>query len=387
MKRQPNGCPLGEEKMAIQIITADQSLTVSAIITYIYADPGLGKTSMGFTADKAISFDFDKGSHRTGELRRGAVVPVQKWLDVANLTDQDLAPYNTIVLDTVGAMLECIKSHLMSIPNNRQNDGTLKLKAQGSANIMFKNYVHMLIRMGKDVVFLAHASEDKNGDQVIYRPDLGGKNRNELYRIADVMGYLTTVRTQEGKSARVINFNPSDSHHAKNAGALGGETGEVWMDDLKANPTFLADLIQKAKDHINTLTPAQLASNKATEDLRNFIQSCDEIQYASDVNQLTESLDKNHMYYQNMRQAMLQKTKQLGFVFDKGRNVWIDPPEFNGISDAQRDELQELLSDIGIDVQTFCENQGIDSLMSIESQHFDNVKAELINSTQGQAIT
>ncbi|EKU62840.1 hypothetical protein ACINNAV113_1109, partial [Acinetobacter baumannii Naval-113] len=39
----------------------------------------------------------------------------------------------------------------------------------------------------------AHASEDQNGDQIIYRPDLGGKNRNELYRIADVMGYLTTL--------------------------------------------------------------------------------------------------------------------------------------------------------------------------------------------------
>jgi hypothetical protein len=47
----------------------------------------------------------------------------------------------------------------------------------------------MLIAMGKDVVFIAHAIESENGDQTI-RPDLGGKNRNELYRIADVMGYL-----------------------------------------------------------------------------------------------------------------------------------------------------------------------------------------------------
>lgn len=54
--------------MAIPIIPADQALNVSAIITYIYADPGLGKTSLGFTADKAISFDFDRGAHRTGEL-------------------------------------------------------------------------------------------------------------------------------------------------------------------------------------------------------------------------------------------------------------------------------------------------------------------------------
>ena len=46
--------------MALNIITADQPLNVSAIITYIYADPGLGKTSLGFTADKAVLFDFDK---------------------------------------------------------------------------------------------------------------------------------------------------------------------------------------------------------------------------------------------------------------------------------------------------------------------------------------
>ncbi len=84
-----------------------------------------------------------------------------------------------------------------------------------------------MISLGKDVVFIAHASEDQNGDQIIYRPDLGGKNRNELYRIADVMGYLTTVTTGEGKNARVINFKPSPTHHAKNSGALGGETGEV----------------------------------------------------------------------------------------------------------------------------------------------------------------
>lgn len=363
--------------MAIQIITADQALTVNAIITYIYADPGLGKTSMGFTADKAISFDFDKGSHRTGELRRGAVVPVQKWTDIANLTVQDLAPYNTIVLDTVGAMLECIKSHLISIPNNRQKDGTLKLKAQGSANVMFKNYVHMLISMGKDVVFLAHASEDQNGDQVIYRPDLGGKNRNELYRIADIMGYLTTVRTQEGKSARVINFNPSDTHHGKNAGALGGDTGEVWVDDLKTNPTFLADLIKQAKDHINTLTPAQLAANKAIEEFNNFVQSCGEIQYANDLNQLTESLDKEHMYYHNMRQAMVGKAKELGFSFDKERNAWINPPEFDAISDIQRDELQDIISSNSLDVKEICEHLGIDALSAIESKCFSDVKAEI----------
>lgn len=370
--------------MAIPIIPADQALNVSAIITYIYADPGLGKTSLGFTADKAISFDFDRGAHRTGELRRGAVVPVQQWSDIENITEQDLAPFNTVVIDTVGAMLESIKTHLLKTANNRQQDGALKLKAQGLANMKFKQYINTLLSFGKDVVFIAHASEDQSGDQIIYRPELGGKNRNELYRIADIMGYLTTVTTGEGKNARVINFKPSPTHHAKNSGALGGETGEVWIPDLKSHPTFLADLIADAKAHINTLTPDQLALAKAVEDLENWKQSCVEAQHAGDFNQMTEALDKEHLYYQNMRQAMLARAKELNCTFNMNLQKWMNPPEFNGISEAQRDELQDLLAQAGIDVMTYCEDQGIDSLLAIEAQHFENVKAHIINTTQGQ---
>lgn len=370
--------------MAIPIIPADQALNVSAIITYIYADPGLGKTSLGFTADKAISFDFDRGAHRTGELRRGAVVPVQQWSDIENITEQDLAPFNTVVIDTVGAMLESIKTHLLKTANNRQQDGALKLKAQGLANMKFKQYINTLLSFGKDVVFIAHASEDQSSDQIIYRPELGGKNRNELYRIADIMGYLTTVTTGEGKNARVINFKPSPTHHAKNSGALGGETGEVWVPDLKSHPTFLADLIADAKAHINTLTPDQLALAKAVEDLENWKQSCAEAQHAGDFNQMTEALDKEHLYYQNMRQALLARAKELNCTFNMNLQKWINPPEFNGISEAQRDELQDLLAQAGIDVMTYCEDQGIDSLLGIEAQHFENVKAHIINTTQGQ---
>lgn len=123
--------------MALNIITSDQALQVNSIITYIYGDPGLGKSSLGFSANKPILLDFDKGSHRTGDLRRGAVVQVQKWTDVSNLKAQDLASFNTVIIDTVGAMLECIKAHLQTNKVNTQQDGTLKIKAQGLANNIF----------------------------------------------------------------------------------------------------------------------------------------------------------------------------------------------------------------------------------------------------------
>lgn len=365
--------------MALNVIHADQALTVNAIITYLYADPGLGKTSIGFTGDRAISFDFDRGSHRTGELRRGTVVQCNQWSDVANLTPHDLAPYNTIIIDTVGAMLESIKTHLMLNSVNKQKDGSLKLKAQGLANNIFKQYVNSLISSGKDVVFIAHASEDQSGDQIIHRPDLGGKNRNELYRIADIMGYLTTVTTGEGRNERLISFKPCPTHHAKNAGALGGENGEVWVPDLKTNPTFLADLIKQAKAHINTLTPAQVASAKALEDFENWKQSCEEAMHAGDLNQLTETLklDKEHMYYQNMRQVMVARSKVLGCSFDIPRDTWINPREFQAITDAQRDEIQAFIAERGLDVKGVCEHFGIDALTEIDQNVFGNAKAEI----------
>ena len=73
-------------------------------------------------------------------------------------------------------------------------------------------------------------------------------------------------------------------------------------------------------------------------------------------------------------------------TYNKERGSWVDSPEFNGITDAQRDELQDLLNQAGIDVMTFCENNGIDSLISIESQHFEAVKADVIKQGQGKAV-
>jgi frataxin-like iron-binding protein CyaY len=85
-----------------------------------------------------------------------------------------------------------------------------------------------------------------------------------------------------------------------------------------------------------------------------------------------------------MRQIMLKKAKELGFTFDINSSRWINPAEFFGITDVQRNELQELLTQANLDVMSFCENQGIDSLMAIEAAKFNDVKAYIINTTQGQ---
>ncbi len=370
--------------MALKLIAPDQPLLVKSIIFYLYCDPGLGKTSLSHTTDKPICYDFDKGSHRAGALRRGTVVQVDNWLDVSNQTAQDLDPFNTIVCDTNGAMLDCIKAHLQKNPQNRQYDGSLTIKAHGLATSMFAQTVNFWLSLGKDVVFIAHAVEEEVGKEKtkVMRPDIAGRNRHWLYRIADVMGYMSNTTDGEGNILRFIRFNPSPNHHAKNSGALGDANGDVWLPDLAKNPTFLADLIKQAKDHINTLTPEQIAEAKASEDLRIFVESCDDANYASELNQLKESLDNDHRYYLPMRKALINKAREMNCGFDEERRRWTDPPEFIGITDEQRDELQDLLTQQGTDAKSFCEANNLENLLQIHASQFEDCKAFILNGCQ-----
>ncbi|MFX6265284.1 AAA family ATPase, partial [Acinetobacter baumannii] len=61
----------------------------------------------------------------------------------------------------------------------------------------------------------------------------------------------------------------------------------------------------------------------------------------------------------------------------KQRGTWISPPEFNGISDQQRDELQNFIAERGLDVKTVCEHFGIDALTQIEAAQLEKVKQEI----------
>lgn len=76
--------------MALAIIPADQALNVSAIITYIYADPGLGKTCWGLPLTRLFLLTLTAA--RTAPVNSAETgVPVQQWADIENIKERDLA--------------------------------------------------------------------------------------------------------------------------------------------------------------------------------------------------------------------------------------------------------------------------------------------------------
>ena len=90
--------------MSIKITRAADPIVVDRLNVVIYGPPGIGKSSLAFTADKPLLLDFDLGGHRAAN--RKDIVRVESWADVANISIEDLAPFQTVVMDTAGRALD-----------------------------------------------------------------------------------------------------------------------------------------------------------------------------------------------------------------------------------------------------------------------------------------
>lgn len=231
----------------LKISKAVDPMFVQQIVVLCVGQPGSGKTSLGFTSDKPLLLDFDKGSYRSAF--RKDTVTIEAWEDIASLRSSDIKDYSTIVVDTGGRALDAITAHIVSSnPKLARPSGALTLQGYGELKAVFTNWTRQLRQLGKDILILAHDAEDKNGDNLIVRPDFQGGSRQEIIKIADAIGYLHKV----GKET-FLDFNPNESWIAKNCAGL----EPLIVPDFSAQPDYMAMVIQRIKDTLNRQTEAQ----------------------------------------------------------------------------------------------------------------------------------
>src|SRR4051812_48736900 len=96
----------------LKIVRADEPLLVERVNMCLYSAPGLGKTSLAFTADDPLLLNFDKGAHRAA-VRRDTVT-VDSWKDVAAMTKEDYEPYKTAIVDTAGRGLDFLTADIIA---------------------------------------------------------------------------------------------------------------------------------------------------------------------------------------------------------------------------------------------------------------------------------
>ena len=256
--------------MSLKIVRASDPITVERINLCLYAPPGVGKTSMAFTADAPLLLDFDQGAHRAANRKDS--VRVTAWGDVADLTAEDLEPYRTVIVDTAGRALDTLTADIIRRNPKAGRGGALTLQGYGTLKAEFVAWLKALNAIGKDVLLIAHMDEQRNGDDIIERLDVQGGSKGEIYKAADAMGRIA-IR----ESKRVLLFSPTDAAFGKNPGQL--EPMEVPHPDK--DPDFLAGVVKKIKDRLNAMTAEQ---SKAHAELEKWRETIHALETADDFN-------------------------------------------------------------------------------------------------------
>jgi hypothetical protein len=290
----------------LKIIKESEPIKVEQLVMVLYGAPGLGKSTLGFSADSPILLDFDKGAYRASNRKDS--VPVSSWGDVASITAEDLKDYNSVVVDTAGRALDFLTTDIIKENPKMGYSGSLTLQGYGALKGLFVSWLKSLKVIGKDVILIAHSSEDKKGDDLIERLDVQGGSKGEIYKSADAMGRLYIDKGQ-----RVLSFSPTDTAFGKNPGNI----EPIKIPDISTNPDILSVIIHDIKTKLNTLTEEQ---QKRQSEIADWIAKIDESDTLGHFNKLvsgSESINKN--ISQIVKGAIHKAATDKGFIFNKGK--------------------------------------------------------------------
>lgn len=315
--------------MTINITRSTDPIEVQTITIMIYGSPGIGKTSLAFTAESPLLLDTDRGAHRSG-FRKDCVM-VERWSDVSSMTAEDLADYKTIVVDTVGRLLDVMTSDIIQRnPKMQGYGGALSLQGYGALKAAYATWLGTLASMGKDVVLVAHEREDKKGDDLIVRPDIQGGSYGEVFKRADGIGYMCRSGRQT-----VLDFSPTDRWVGKNAAGF----EPLVIPDFNKSPSYLATVIGDTKAALNQMSEEQ---QRVVAEIAAWKERAEEASTTDEINALVaEVRDLTPPVGPQAKVAIVAKAKALDMRWngskDSGSFVAPAPKD-----DAEQQDLDEV---------------------------------------------
>ena len=318
------------------------------LVMLVYGSPGDGKTTLAISAPKPVLLDMDGGVGRTLAAHRCPVVqgingkPLPWSPDPANkangedepsvlgaLDEIRALPFDTIVVDTVGKLLDAMSDALIRTnPALRQRDGSLSLKGYGARKRMFKDFVSQCLSMGKNVVFIAHATESKVGDDIKVSPLIGGSSETDLMTEIDLAGYLTNIG---GK--RLLFWGNDGSglakqFTAKNTCFLPNVMEVPVVADANGNVTapnnFLTGVMEKYYENQIRKEETNAKYASIVEEGRKLVAAAENVKHLNKV--LEAFKEAEHIYDSKivLGRALNERAKELGCEYSKIDKAYVE---------------------------------------------------------------
>jgi len=291
------------------IIRRNENFPERPVIVTIYGTPGIGKTSMACTAENPILIDTDRGADRA--CKRVDTILATGWNDVTK-EEKEFANYKTVIVDTAKAVLD---DYLMAyVIEQDYKLGKNKLKAYGAIGDEFKFFINQRRSEGADLVIIAHAKEEKDGDTTKFSPDVTGGSKDLILRISDQVGFITTVNNK-----RMLTFEPTDRTIGKNVARI--PSMEIPNENAPEYNTFMSEIIAKVKTSIHAQSIEQVEAQKQMDEFLLQVSDCTDsdglMAVAAKCGDLTKSMKAA------VGKLMKAKAAELKLEYSKEANAYI----------------------------------------------------------------
>lgn len=298
-------------------------MTIPATIKMmVYGQAGMGKTTLALSAPKPLLLDFDNGVKRVNmnHLEGVGVVQVTSWKDVEEVLREDLSEFQTIVVDTIGKMMDFIIAHKCG---TRQPS----IRDWGGINQEFTGFVRNLSMLNKNIVFVAHRDTRKDGDDVVFIPALREKSYNSIVTELDLLGYLE-MKSVNGRQERTITFDPTSRNDGKNTCSLpsvmnipciingGNATG--------SNEFILKQVIVPYLDMLEDKKKEQERYNALMDEIKESILLITDARGANEFSAGIKNMEHVGSSLMMARSLFSKRVNELGLIFDQTTRQYKD---------------------------------------------------------------
>jgi hypothetical protein len=298
----------------------EMSFENKKFVVILYGSPGIGKTTLAFSAPKPILVDFDKGVSRVKAYHRKDTIMCSNYKEVlSDIASPAIKDYETIVIDTGGSFVTYLQDWAMkeNPAVNTQKNGAISLKGFGAVKaefIRFSNYVRDILN--KNLIYVFHSVEEKDKEgNPMQRLLCEGSARNLVWQPADLGGYIQMIGNK-----RTISFTPEQEFFAKGCYGIEGRKEIPTLSPTDKND-FLTRLFEEAKENLKkeseVFLPVKQKYEEVMEQAKDIIEAA---QTADDVNKAVEELQKlDHVLTSKKESALLlhEKATSLGLTYDK----------------------------------------------------------------------
>lgn len=190
-----------------------------------YGNAGTGKTTLALSSSRPLLLDFDGGIHRVNYQHRVPTVQIKNWNEALAVLNENLNDYDSIVVDTIGKMMDFIIIYICGKSAPRIQDWS-------KINNEFQNFTRQLSASGKHIFFVAHRDIRKEGEDNVFVPALREKNYTAIVTELDLLGYI-----EMKGNVRTITFDTTSRNDGKNTCNLPNLMNIPTIIDNAGNPT------------------------------------------------------------------------------------------------------------------------------------------------------